>query len=157
MAQPHSYFCRVFTVHPTQLEFALWRLSLLHGLPALCISLRKRADDRQLLKTQSHTLKCSTNRHRHSSPPSLFLWHPLIYTVNTCPSLYRCRNYGNGITCKLRPWQRRGRFQCARQAGDKDRVVGEEGRTLFAFVWWKHLLSGIWCHARFSPPWTGPK
>lgn len=60
----------------------------------------------------------------------LFSQHPIIYTVNTCLTLYRSWNHGNRVRQAMlltNIWKTRW-IQCACQAGNRERGGGEQRR-----------------------------
>lgn len=112
---------------------------------------------------KTHSLTHLNVAPKGTSTPArpLFSLHPIIYTVNTCPAPYGSWNYSNRVTYKPCSWQiyERGDglnvFVKQETGSEKEEDTG--GAAIFCLCLGKHLLSGIWCHARFSPPQMGTK
>lgn len=159
MVWPHVCGHRAFTAHPTQLGYESWWPSFIWP-PALGISLRKGADNCIVLKkhTVSHTWMWH-QRAQALQPALSFL--SIIYTVNTCPAPYGSWNYSNRVTYKPCSWQIYERGDglnvLVKQETGSEKEEDTGGAAIFCLCLGKHLLSGIWCHARFSPPQMGTK
>lgn len=112
---------------------------------------------------KTHSLTHLNVAPKGTSTPArpLFSLHPIIYTVNTCPATYGSWNYSNRVTYKPCSWQIYERvdglnvFVKQETGSEKEEDTG--GAAIFCLCLGKHLLSGIWCHARFSPPQMGTK
>lgn len=158
---PHVCGHRAFTAHPTQLGYESWWPSFIRP-PALGISLRKGADNCIVLKN-THSLTHLNVAPKATSTPArpLFSQHPIIYTVNTCPAPYGSWNYSNRVTYKPCSWQIYERGDglnvLVKQETGSEKEEDTGGAAIFCLCLGKHLLSGIWCHARFSPPQMGTK
>lgn len=161
---PHACAHCALAVHPIQLELELWWPSL-HM--ASC-SQRFSEKSRQLPHIKKNTqrlthLNVAPKGHQHSSPPSLFSASHNIYSKHMSSPIQELKPWRRGemqTSLLTNVWKTR-QTQCACQAGNEERGGGGEQKrrrpfsfsfSFFRLCLQKHLLSGIWCHARFSPP-----
>lgn len=147
-------------VHPIQLDLEFWWPSL---YMSSCSQHLPEKRSRELPSFKTHSLTHLNVPPKGTTTPErpLFSQHPIIYTVNTCPAPYRSWSHGNRVRCKPCSWQiyerREGFNVLVKQETRSEQEESRGGAAIFCLCLEKHLLSGIWCHARFSPSQMGTK